>query len=54
MGVGKTGDDKTGNNGDKNRGGAVGTVLIENERVQVTRWDFSQKGKLHRMAPAWS
>ena len=49
MGVGntgndKSGDDKTGNNGDKTRGGAVGTVLIENKRVRVTRWDFPEKG----------
>ena len=25
-------------------GGAVGTVLIENDRVRVTRWDFPQPG----------
>ena len=24
--------------------GAIGTVLIENERVRVTRWDFPQPG----------
>jgi len=29
---------------DNNRGGAVGTVLIENERVRVTRWDFPNQG----------
>jgi len=25
-------------------GKAVGTVIIENERVRVTRWDFAHKG----------
>ena len=24
--------------------GAVGTLLIENERVRVTRWDFPNPG----------
>ena len=28
----------------KTGGGAIGTVLIENERVRVTRWDFAQAG----------
>ena len=28
----------------QNDGGAVGTVLIENERVRVTRWDFPNPG----------
>ena len=28
----------------KTGGGAIGTVLIENERVRVTRWDFAQPG----------
>ena len=27
-----------------NSGGAVGTVLIENDRVRVTRWDFPKPG----------
>ena len=26
----------------KEGGGAIGTVLIESERVRVTRWDFPQ------------
>ena len=26
------------------RGGAVGAVLIENEQVQVIRWDFPKNG----------
>ena len=48
MGVGKTdndqsNDDKTGNNEDKNGCWAIGTVLIENERVRVTRWGFPEK-----------
>ena len=29
---------------DNNRDGAVGTVLIENERLRVTRWDFPNQG----------
>ena len=28
----------------QNGGGAVGTVLIENDRVRVTRWDFPNPG----------
>ena len=30
-------------------GGAVGTVLIENDRVRVTRWDFPNPGD----CPGW-
>ena len=44
MGVGKTGDEKTRNNAHKNGGGAVGAVLIENERCRSSAGIFPKTG----------